>query len=310
MPGKLPDFLIVGAAKSGTTSLWRYLNEHPEVFMSRKKEPLFFISEYIRTLDPEQPGNKYLIAQTVHEFEEYEKLFEEAGEAKARGEASVGYLSSAHIAAPNIKSIAGDIKIVMVLRNPVDRAYSAYTHQVLLGVEDLSFEEALAKEGRRREKNHNPALYYVHNGFYAQRVKLYLDNFSKVKICLFDDLKSKGAEVVKDLFAFLDVDGSFVPDTERKYNVSGVPKNKLLQKFLHKPYLSDGLAPLVRPIYRMLPESVRHDTIPKLISNLKARNVEKFEMRPETRQRLKEIYRQDILELQELLNRDLSRWAA
>jgi hypothetical protein len=304
---KLPNFIIVGAAKSGTTSMWKYLNEHPEVFMSKKKEPLFFISKFISTLNPDQTDCKYLIDNTVHNLSEYKKLFTEATNEKALGEASVGYLSYADIAIPKIKKILGDIKIIMILRNPIERAFSAFTHQTLLGNESLTFELALEKELEREKEN--PALYYIRNGYYTDSVKAYLDNFTNVKIYLFDDLKNNINMVINDLLVFLCVDSNFQADTGKKHNISGVPKNKIIQHLLNKPYLYRSLIPLIRPIYKtILSEKMRYQTIPNIISGLKKRNINKTMMRSETRQKLKIIYKKEIMDLQVLLDRDLSHW--
>ena len=216
--------------------------------MSKKKEPLFFISDFIRNLNPEKSDCRHLIDNAIYDLSDYKKLFIEAKNEKALGEASVGYLSFADIAVPKIKKVLGDIKIVMVLRNPIERAYSAFTHQTLLGSESLDFESALKKEKERISLKRNPGLYYVRNGFYLSRVKAYLDNFTKVKIYLFDDLKNDIDVLVRDLFEFLDIDECFHPDLEKQYNVSGIPKSRLVQHLLVKPYLSKKFVPIIRPV--------------------------------------------------------------
>ena len=309
MPEGLPNFLIVGAAKSGTTSLWKYLDAHPEVFMSRKKEPLFFLSSYVKGLNTDYADCRYLIDSSIHNLHDYRSLFSLARDEKALGEASVGYLSSSELAIPQIVALLGDVRIVIILRNPIDRAYSAFTHQRLLGSETLEFEVALQKEAERIKKRTNPAFYYLRNGLYSSSVNDYLRNFSRVNVSLFDDLEDNAPKLVNELYRFLEVDDTFHPSIKESYNVSGLPKNRWVQRLLNKPYLSQALIPFIRPVYRALvPAQVRYEGIPKMLRAAKRLNMQRSPMRPETRQYLRDFYRDDMLSLQDLLGRDLSRW--
>lgn len=150
MPSRrgLPTFLVIGAAKAGTTSLYHYLGQHPQVFMSPVKEPGFFALEG-HPLDFRGPGDEWLRQATTTTLEAYQKLFEGVRDEPAVGEASVLYLH--HHAAPEaIARYVPDVKLVAVLRDPVERAYSAFLYQTRNGREPLAdFEEALRAEPRR-----------------------------------------------------------------------------------------------------------------------------------------------------------------
>ena len=116
----LPNLLIVGAAKSGTTSLHNYLNQHPEVFMCNPKEPHFLINKEIGV---------ERIPIGISDFATYKNMFSEGEGCKYRGESSVMYLLFPEIVIPNIKQyLSSETKIIIMLRNPVERAYSGYQH--------------------------------------------------------------------------------------------------------------------------------------------------------------------------------------
>ena len=192
MKNKLPNFLIVGAQKSGTTSLHIYLKEHPEVFMPEKlKEPKFFVSPIFKKITSNQPLYTKVMNHSIFKWKDYLKLFEKIQKEKAIGESTTAYLYYYKVAIELIKEYLGDIKIIISLRNPIDRAFSAYLHLRRENFENISFEEALKKENTRKGLNWIPLYYFTSIGFYYHQVKAYLDNFDRVKIVLFDDLKKR-----------------------------------------------------------------------------------------------------------------------
>ena len=301
MKDKLPNFLIVGAAKSGTTSLHYYLKEHQEIYMPLNKKETFFFAGEKSNLGM-GPGNfgKGIIVN----FDDYKKLFQGVIFSKhnAIGEACVAYLYFYKKSISNIIHYLKNPKIIIMLRNPVDRAFSNYLHHVRDGLEQLSFEKALNNQRKRKEQNWWWGYQFTDVGFYYNQVKAYLDNFDQVKICLFDDLEKDTLGSVKDIYGFLGVDTSFTPDVNTKYNVSGIPKNKFIHKFLRKPNI---LKNIVKPVVKtLIPQGERR----KIIEKIKMKNLQKPQMKPETREYLKNLYREDILKLQDLIKRDLSSW--
>ncbi|WP_022671139.1 sulfotransferase family protein [Hippea alviniae] len=301
MNTRLPNFLIVGAAKAGTTSLYYYLREHPEIYLSDIKELRFFSN---MEGNFQGPGDENVNKSVSKSIDEYESFFEKINGEKAIGDISPDYLYYFKNSIDNIKNFLLNPKIIIVLRNPIDRAFSQYLHFTRDGRETLSFEKALKLENRRKELNWEWAWFYKDVGLYYNQVKAYLENFENVKIYLYDDLMNNRLGVVQDIYRFLEVDDNFVPESlNEKFNVSGIPKNRFLHEFLSKDSL---VKKLIRPVVRtVMPDREKRQ---KLINKIMQKNLKKPKMKPETREYLKQFYKEDILKLQDLINRDLSHW--
>ncbi len=223
-----PGFLIVGAAKCGTTSLFHYLNEHPKIFIPEIKECRYFSQ---LGNDHQGLGAEYFVNTGISDENGYLELFKNQKD-KLCGDISNDYLYYYERSIPNIKKLLGeDVKIIIILRNPVDRAYSNYMHSVRDGWEDSSFEEAIIKEPLRIQKNWAWPYHYVNVGRYFKQVKSYLDNFKNVKIYLFEDLKNK-QEFMNSLFSFLKLEPISYGKERKEYNISGYPKNKLFHSVI------------------------------------------------------------------------------
>jgi hypothetical protein len=296
---RLPNFLIVGMSRCGTTSIYHYLKEHPDVFMSRVKEPSFFLAQSQPV--PEKGIGDDLRTYCLH-LTDYSRLFAEAGARRAIGEASTDNLYHAEKVIPHIHKHLGDPKIIICLRDPVERSLSAYTFLISENREFLSFEEGLAEEEKRRRDGWRHIWFYRDAGLYFRLVKPYLDGFSDVKVCLFDDLKESPLPLVQDLYRFLGVDPSFAPDVEARYKTSGLPRSRRINRLFQEP---TRLRSLVRGSGRLL---LKEDGWIKWRDRLKARSYVAARMKPETRNALEAAFREDILKLQELIGRDLSAW--
>jgi len=161
----MPNFLIIGAPKSGTTSIYQYLAEHPEVFMSPVKEPHFFAFEG-QTLSFRGPGDDREFGRYVTTIEEYQNLFQNVSDEKAIGEATPSYLSIQ--SAPGcIQKYVPGVKMIAILRNPVDRAFSNFVFMVQLGYEPLTeFQSALEQEESRISAGWSHRFHYKRRGFY------------------------------------------------------------------------------------------------------------------------------------------------
>ena len=292
----MPNFFVVGAQKAGTTSLYHYLEQHPDVFMSPRKEPHFF--EGMQS-DYRRPDRRLAPVTGV---EEYMALFAGVRGEKAVGEASTSYIYSERSPALIERSLP-EAKIIAVLRNPADRAYSNYLHCVRGGREPLAdFAEALKAEETRREEGWAPLWYYKRKGYYHAQVKRYLDTFGRdrVRIYLYDDLKREPFGVLRDLFGFLGVDETFVPDLSVQHNTAGLPKNRLAYT-LAKRVGAWSPALKVDSLDRILPDGTSR--------YIKSRFFAKPPpFPPEVRRQLVHDYREDVLKLEGLLQRDLSAW--
>jgi hypothetical protein len=314
MENKLPTFLIVGAAKSGTTSLYHYLREHPDVFMPFPKEPRFFA--FADTTPPDNDWER----QSLTRLEDYLSLFREAGDSGQRGEASVHYLLLYETTIRNIKKYHPDwrnLKIAIILRSPVERAFSNYSMLRMKGAEPLGFDEALQAGEGRRQRGEGVLLDYVGAGMYHDQVKAYVDTFPRLKVFLYDDLQTEPAKLVRDFYAFLGVDDSYSPESIRRiYNPSGVPRSRTvltaLDRFEHF-FVTRNWQRLAKPFVKpFVTDRQRRqelfDGTFEFLQRMRERNLKKDRMSPSSRRRLLEVYREDISRLQGLIGRDLSHW--
>jgi hypothetical protein len=300
MKNRLPNFLIVGAAKSGTSSLHNYLHEHPEVFMPsynregmKVKEPRFLIKDLVQ----------HRLHNGVWNFEEYQCLFSDVREEKVIGESTVLYLYYYQHAIKNIKYYLGkEVKIIIMLRNPIDRAYSAFQH-VSRGLKETnSFEESLEIEKGRleRETNLTPMVMYKEMGMYYSMVKAYKDSFKNIHIVFYEDFRDNIALEMNKVYSFLGISKDINVNLNKRYNVGGKKwKNKKSKHF----FMKDNWAKSI--LKSITPKKIRQEIRNKLV-NLSTKEVE--EMKKETRKMLNNYFQEDIKKLSELLNKDLQHW--
>lgn len=303
----MPNFLIIGAAKSGTTALYEYLKQHPQIYMSWLKEPHFFAFEGKKP-NFQGPGDQELYNYIiVGDVEDYCALFEGVSKEAAVGEASVNYLYLPR-ARDRIRHYVPEAKLIVVLRNPIERAYSSFLHMIRDGREPFNdFAEALQAEAERIQNNWAPIWHYKQAGFYYTQLKHYYEVFEReqIRVYLYEELNNETISVLRDIYNFLGVDNTFVSDVSKRYNVSGVPKNKRLHAlhlFLLRPHP-------VKSIFKpLLPRKMRRPLLEGLTNAIRNRNLAKPPFPVEVRRQLTEVYREDILKLQELIQRDLSKW--
>lgn len=297
----LPTFLLIGAAKAGTTSLYHYLKQHPDVFVTAEKEPGFFAFED----DPLRyrgPGDERLRTFVTTTLSAYTALFQPRRHEAAAGEASVVYLYDAE-APERIRRYVPDVRLVAVLRHPVERAFSLFLDHRKAQREPCSlFAEAVAAEPERIQAGWEWSWHYVQHGFYHQQLVRYYDRFSadQIRVYLYEDLCERPHDLLSDLFAFLGVDRTFRPDLTARHNVSGFPRNRLIEAALKRPNPFKHLVQRTTPLAwrRRLTRTrwfqratLRKPSLPgEVACDLTAR------------------YRDDILRLQDLIDRDLSHW--
>lgn len=290
----LPDFLLVGAAKSGTTSLYQYLKQHPQIYMSENKEPWFFSFADIYKEDVHNFSGK---GDIVTDFMKYVNLFSGATNEQVVGEASTVYLYLYEETIKNIKKYHPnwkELKIIIIIRDPSERAFSHYLNSVGDGSCNSSFEEEIEKWNITQCSDLWNIIDY---GFYYNQIKSYKDTFGQVKIYLFDDLEERSALLAQDLYRFLEVDTFFKPNTDLKYNVSG-NSGKFLRKLIYKPNL------IKKVVKTFLPIEART----KIKNNILGKFAYKSNLENAQKKILKEIYKEDITKLQDLIDKDLTRW--
>ena len=287
-----PNFLIVGAAKSGTTSLANYLNNHPDIFISKIKEPRFLIADTIKNTSKKDPSYTHIVKSSVLQTENYFNLFKNKKE-KAIGEASVHYLYHYQEAINNIKKYLGtNTKIIIVLRNPVSRAISNWKYQ---DKDFLDFELAINSENKRIKEGFNSFWYYSKLGYYHDQVKSYMENFKNTKVILFEDLINNTSDVMTDLYYFLGVDYNFKNQSYKVHNQSSfsiIPTSRYLKGFLKNQKRVNAF------------KKLKHkNLIPKKLYQIKEDLITEKDI-----MLLKNLYNEDIKKLQKLIDRDLTNW--
>ena len=292
----LPNLLIVGAAKSGTTSLHNYLKQHSDIFMSDHKEPHFFINNEIGT-------NR--IPNGISKYDDYIALFKNSESYKYRGESSTMYLQFPDISIKNINKYLNDnVKIIIMLRNPVERAFSGYQHVKRYNVmENLDFEDAIKQCENRYFINTNftPASRYINIGLYYNMVKKFQANFGEnMHIVIYDDFIADTQNELSKIFSFLNI-SDFVINTNEKYMVGGWQwKNSFLKKLFLKKNLLNKFIRFILPF----------QSFKKILRN---RLVQVFstpvvKMKDTTKSSLQNLYKEDLKKLSTIIDRDLKIW--
>ena len=301
----MPNFLLIGVPKAGTSSLYHYLRQHPEIYMPSPpyKEPNFFAFEG-EQLNFTGPGddraalNKY----TITDLEAYQKLFQEVKDEVAIGEASIIYLYLPKTAAA-IKYYIPNVKLIVVFRHPVERAFSHFLHLRRIGREWLTdFSQALQEETNRIARGYAPAWHYGQVGFYSHQLKRYFDIFerSQMRVYLYEDWKSNPIDFIRDIFQFLGVNDRFIPDMSTKHNVSNVVnQNRALYNFLTQEN------PIKTALRAIIPAKLRQPIATKAYKN---NRMKAPQLTTEMRKKWIPLFRKDIEQLQELIQRDLSQW--
>ena len=291
-----PQFFIVGAPKCGTTALWHWLRQHPQIYLPEKKELHYFGQD----LDMYHSS-----------LEEYLDWFKNAREDQIIGEASTSYFYS-ETAPYEILEFVEGAKVIIALRNPVDMVYSLHAQLVFSGEEPIKdfrkalIEEPLRKKGCGLPKYRKaPTIYFLYTevGKFSLYIRRYLAAFGeRAYIVLYDDIKTRAHVVYREILEFLGVDNTFTPQFS-VMNPYKRPRSYILSRFM-------GLFPLT-PVGNMfkkiIPKEVRSRIATKLW-NLNSKYAEKPPMDPHLRRELTERFRDDIIELEKIIKRDLSAW--
>ncbi len=310
---RLPEFFLVGAPKAGSTALWRFLDAHPEVWMSPIKEPNYFAREVReenfeaglrRRVELERrelrayfdaPVLAKRAGGIISAWEDYVRLFAEAGDKKAAGEASVCYLWSA-TAAELIAETIPQAKILVLLRDPAERAFSEYLQGVSNGSVRWSFREQIERNLCDKSGKLSVHFPFLELGLYSGQVERYIERFGKnVWIGFYDDFRERPAEVFAEICRFVGVKDDVRADLTRRYNEAEPPRfaGVAWAKRSGVWERAARLAPKrVRPVVR------------------KALTKRPGTVRMEARDRamLVDFYREDIEKLEGMVGRSLEGW--
>ncbi len=309
---KLPNFFIVGSAKSGTTSIYNYLKQHPDIFMSPIKETHHFSTDIDSSkFRPDYAANlninidswldgdqkKEIFHAFVKDWDKYLKLFKNSENQKAIGEVTNSYLYSKE-AAKNIQSKFSEGKIIMILRNPVERAFSHFLMDLKSGLETGSFLEAFKKDMAKSNKGWGISNVYYEIGMYYEQVKRYLTVFpqEQIKIILYDDYRNDAKKTLKEICNFLNIDSNFEFEFSKEHNKAMIPKSGAVALMMRQK----GLKAFAKKIF---PKSWKNIFSKIFFTN---KNLPKLSV--DDRKYLIELYKEDIQKLAQLINRDLTSW--
>jgi hypothetical protein len=285
-----PNFFLVGAAKAGTTSIYAYLSQHPEVFFPVIKEPHFFTQVH------PAPHQRFLI-EAVTKRSAYLRLYANAAHHSLIGDASPSYLWHPEVP-QRIRAQVPHAKVVIILRDPIERAHSHYLMDYREGAQSRQFYEALLEDMNRSEKGWGVSYLYYELGLYAKQVQRYLETFKteRVKVLMFEDFRRDAKAVLYEIAAFLGLDPHPFAniDTSRKYNSYAAPRNQYL-RWLAGAKISRMLG------YMLIPR--RLGTF--IFEQIFLKQAPKPPLDPRARELLCSLYDPELDQLEKLLGRRL-----
>ncbi|MFN0114160.1 MAG: sulfotransferase family protein [Paracoccaceae bacterium] len=297
----MPDFLVIGAARAGTTAIHSFLRKSPRIFMPAGKEPNFFAFEG-EALSVKGPGAEF-INNSITTLPAYNGLFAGAASGQLLGEASPLYLYVPK-APERIRHHVPDVRMVAVLRNPVDQAWSHFMYATKFRIETVEdFAKALALEEERLAEGWQPLFGYSRFPRYAEQLERYFRLFPREQILIrtYDDFLADPARLMADILTHIGADASFRPDMEAGINAGGRPKSKVFQDFLMKSN------PITRAIGLVVPREVRW----RIRDRLARINMKKDEAMPaDAKAILLDRLGPEIRRLEPMIGRDLSAWLA
>lgn len=285
-----PEYFVVGTAKAGTTSLFRYFSTHPSVYVPPNKETYFF-------------GEYFYADAKINSLPEYKSLFKTVPKESICVEISTTYLYSRN-AAKEIYKYNPDARIIMILRNPMDRAFSNYMYRRKTGNEECTqFEEGIKMENERIVSGKPYGFHYTNMGFYYKQVQRYLDIFKKenVLILIFEEIKENSNLFYQRISDFMEIQYLSSFNVSKRYNKSGEFRSERFMKLLN----SDNI--VKKYFKKMIPQEKRK----RLSGFFKDLNISnrKIEMKPETRIQMRDLFNEDIHKLEALTGKDLSFWS-
>jgi len=300
MAGRLPDFLVIGSAKAGTTALHRALSRHPRIYCCPEKEPRFFAYAGARPRFP-CPGGREDAACIVAREADYFDLFAASAPDQVAGEASTVYLAAPTAPATAARYVPS-ARLVAILRHPVDRAYSQWLHHRQEGHERLAdFEEAWNAEPARIALGFRPSFHYRDRGYYGRHLLRWLEHFPREQLLVlfYEDWQDRPQETLAAVFRHLGVPPFAGAVVTRENRSSRQPR----WAWLHRRMVERNA--LRRWAQRRLPLGVR-DAITGTIGLFNLKPGPKLDAK--LRARLAASYHEDLTLVETLTGRDLTAW--
>lgn len=296
---RYPNFLLIGAARAGTTAVDRYLRQHPQVFLPRVKEPCFFA---FADKKPSYRRGKFAFAATS--AAKYESLYADRKPGQLAGDLSTPYLYLYQQTIANIRRYhpaPDQLRIIAVLRHPVDRAYSQYRWRLRDGREQLSFREAIEAESQRKAEGYSFDYFYTERSFYAAALLAYREYFPNLKVLLYDDLCVDPKRFIRELCQFVGVDPDFGFKPTGMINATWSPRFPWLSRLVTLEH------PLKYRLLNMLPTHWR-DNIRDGFARMNSKALEESGLDPGYRKELTRLFTEDIRVVETITGRNLEAW--
>lgn len=299
-----PNLYVIGGMRCGSTAMCSYLAEHPEVFFSKLKEPKFFLLKRIG-LDFQMASSNRdgFLGRSRWTWASYLELFEEARDERIVAEGSAGYICEPWVP-EEIYQFTPDAKIIAVLRNPLERAYSHYLFHLQVGYEWVKdFEQALRLEDSRIREGYWHGYFYRTVGLYGQQLRRYFDIFPRenIRVYLSDELKSSPGQIMRDVYRFLGIDNGFAPVSNARTNATLLNRNNSVSWIDHARAVTGPVRPLLKAAKR-LPGASR------AVTSLHHRMLRFPPFKNSTKRALRDFFADDVKLLSEVLGRDMSGW--
>ncbi|MDQ4145513.1 MAG: sulfotransferase [Actinomycetota bacterium] len=288
-----PSFFLIGAARSGTTALAEILRRHPEIFVTHPKEP-HFLAFAGRTVRFSGPGDDTSINRVaVTDEADYLRLYEHAGSKPARGDASVSTLYYPQQSLETLERLFPAARLVVILRNPTDRAFSNYQYLRTKGFESCpDFRQALELEDERMAKGWHHLWHYKKMGFYGHQLTQFVERlgYDRLLVLFYDHFNDQPHETIRHIFRFLDVDPDAPIQGEQRINVSGSVRNRSLQTLIQAGSRHHYIKTVIRIL---VPYRIRE--------RIRAANLREAQLPQDTRLHLDRLYEDDLIKLKRLV---------
>jgi hypothetical protein len=295
---KAPDFFVIGAGRSGTTSLHGYVSQHSQLFLAPKNPSYFYACDLGGSGFEHDPAA--LPSYFLSDATRYQPLFAQAPAGTLTGDVSPVYLASTRVAGRIARHNPG-AKLITLLRNPVDRVFSHYVARHRDGLEHTpTFEKLVDVETREAIVRSDANASYLPGGMTSHFLQPYFDVFPRDQIVIhfYEDFATDTGAVMRDLCRFLGARDDFPFDVSQIHNHGG---GRIQNRTLGKVWAASE--PLRRGLRPLLPKKWRDGAFRQVTSR-----TERVTVRPETRQRLIELYRGDIAQLKKMTGRNLAAW--
>ena len=294
----LPNFIISGFPKCGTTSLHYYLSEHPEIYMPDQKE-LHFFTNKIFSDENKGAGDAILAKTHIKNLKDYQKCFEKGKKYRIIGETSPSYINHPKLFAKINKTLSNP-KIIVLIRDPIKRAYSNYLHLLREQRETLSFDEALKQEEFRKTLKYADFWYYKFNSTYYKKISKAIDVFSDVLIITQEELSQEPKQTIRRAYEFLGAEPEFNPKSlTKRYNPGGAYKKNIVTSIIFKPSLVKNILKRAFPVRPWMKDILNN------ISAMYKKSPEKINEK--TQKYLINYFRKEVEEIKKL-GVDISKW--